>query len=67
LAGLTLVASVAIGAAWLWIDRRTMPAIEHYQWSGWYLAMVPGACAASVLMVIGGAGRGMLRAAVKRR
>jgi hypothetical protein len=53
LAGLTVVASVAIAAAWLWVDMRRMPAIEHYSRSGWYLAVVAGAFLASVLMLVG--------------
>jgi hypothetical protein len=61
LAGLTVLASLAIGLAWLWVDLRAMPAIERYGWSGWYLAMVPGAYAASLLMLIGWAMRGISR------
>ena len=61
LAGLTVMASFSVGLAWLWIDARSMPAIEHYTWSGWYLAVLPGAYAVGVLMlmasVIAGIGR----------
>ena len=35
-AAVTIVVSALIGAAWLWLDRRSMPAIEHYDWSNWY-------------------------------
>ncbi len=52
LAGLTLLASAAIAAAWMHSDGRSMPAIEHYGRSGWYLVVVPGAYAAGVLIVI---------------
>ena len=52
LTGLTLLASAAIAAAWLWADSRAMPAIEHYGRSGWYLVVVPGAYAAGMLILI---------------
>ena len=52
LAGLTLLASAVIAAAWLRFDSRAMPAIEHYGRSGWYLVVVPGAYAAGVLILI---------------
>jgi hypothetical protein len=61
LAGLTVLASVAIGLLWLVIDSRSMPAIEHYTWSGWYLAVLPGGYAAGVLMLMSWAVRGILR------
>ncbi len=52
LIGLTVLASAAIAAAWLWADRRAMPAIEHHGRSGWYLVVVPGAYAAGMLILI---------------
>jgi hypothetical protein len=52
LAGLTVLASAAIAAAWLRFDGRTMPAIEHYGRSGWHLVVVPGAYAAGMLILI---------------
>ncbi len=52
LAGLTVLASLATAATWLWLDLRTMPAIEHYSGSGWYLAVLPGAYAVGVLMLV---------------
>ena len=52
LAGVTVLASLAIGLVWLRIDIRSMPAIEHYDWSGWYLSVLPGAYAVGVLMVL---------------
>jgi hypothetical protein len=61
LASLTVIASVAIAAIWVWVDMRDMPAIEHYSWSGSYLALVPGALVASTLMLIGWAIRGTTR------
>jgi hypothetical protein len=53
IAGLTTVASAIISAVWLRYDSRGMPAIEHYGWSGWPLAIVLGAYAAGVLILIG--------------
>ena len=52
LTGFTLLASFTMAAIWLWFDMRSMPPIEHYSRSGSELALVPGACVASVLMVV---------------
>jgi hypothetical protein len=52
LAGLTVLASAAIAVTWLWFDSRTMPAVEHYGRSDWYLVLVPGAYAAGLLVLI---------------
>ncbi len=52
LAGLTVLASAAIAAAWLRFDSRAMPTIEHYGRSDWYMVFVPGAYAAGVLVLI---------------
>jgi hypothetical protein len=60
-AGLTVLASVVIGLAWLRFDWRSMPTVEHYTWSGWYLAVVPGAYAVGVSIVVGGAIRAVSR------
>ncbi len=61
LVGLTMLTSLIIGAVWLWLDSRDMPAIEHYSWSGWYLVAVPGVYAVGVLMLIGWAIGGLFR------
>jgi hypothetical protein len=61
LVGLTILASLAIGAAWLWLDMRATPAIERYDWSEWYWAVVPGAYAVGVLMSLGWSIRGIGR------
>ena len=53
MASLTVLASLAIGLVWMRIDSRSMPAIEHYTWSGWYLALVPGAYVAGLLLPVG--------------
>jgi hypothetical protein len=53
MAGLTIVASAAIAAAWIWSDSRTMPAIEHYGRSGWPLVLLLGAYAVGALLPIG--------------
>ncbi len=37
LAGLTVLASLSIAAVWLRFDMKSMPAIEHYGSTGWYL------------------------------
>jgi hypothetical protein len=60
-AGFTILASVAIGLVWLRIDIRSMPALEHYDWLGWYLAVLPGAYAVGVLLLIAWVVRGILR------
>ena len=36
-------ASAVVAGAWLWIDSRAMPTIEHYSRPEWYLAIAPGA------------------------
>jgi hypothetical protein len=61
LTGLTVLASLAIGLVWLQIDIRSMPPIEHYSWSGWYLAVLPGAYSLGLLLVMAWTIRGMLR------
>ena len=53
LAGLSIVASSAIAAIWIAFDMRSMPAIEHFGRAGWYLVVLPGAYAASVLFLLG--------------
>jgi hypothetical protein len=52
LLGLTIVATSIVGVAWLWWDRRTMPAIEHYDSTNLYLIVLPGAYAAGVVLLI---------------
>jgi len=49
----TVLATAAVAAAWLWIDSRAMPAIEHYERSNWYLAVIPGAYAVGILLPVG--------------
>ena len=53
LAVLTIILSLVIASAWLWFDMKSMPSIERYGWQGWYLVGVPGAYAASVLLLVG--------------
>jgi hypothetical protein len=53
LAGLTVLATGAIAAAWLWSDRRFMTAIEHYDWSRWDLALILGAHVVGELILFG--------------
>ena len=59
LIGVTALMSLAIGLVWLRIDVQAMPAIERYSWSGWSLAVLPGAYAVGVLVVISWTIRGM--------
>ena len=61
LTGLTILASLAIGLVWLRIDARSMPAIEHYDWSGWHLVVFIGAYAVGIFIPIARVIRGMLR------
>jgi hypothetical protein len=61
LAGLTALASVAVGAGWLGFDMQDMPAIERYNWSGWYGVALPSAYAVGVLASIAWAVRGAAR------
>jgi hypothetical protein len=61
LLGLALFASATIAAVWLWLDARTMPALDHYSCSGWYLVVVPGIQATGVLVLFASAVVGMLR------
>jgi hypothetical protein len=61
LVGLTILASLAIAAVWLWSDMRAMSAIEHYAWSGWYTVLMPGAFVVGVLALIAGFARGIFR------
>ncbi len=53
LAAATVLSTAAVAAVWLWIDRRTMPAIEHYDRSTWYLVLIPGAYLLGILLPVG--------------
>jgi hypothetical protein len=57
LVGLTLLITVVIGAGWLWFDMRSMPAIEHYERSGWELAILVGAYAVGAGAILAWFGR----------
>jgi hypothetical protein len=61
LLGLTILMSFMIGAVWLWFDMRSMPAIEHYAWSGWYLVVIPGVYGIGMLILIARATGGSVR------
>jgi hypothetical protein len=65
-AGSSLVASAIVAAAWLWSDRRTMPAVERYDRSEWYLAVLLGSYAVGVLIAVGWVLRAIYRA-IRRR
>ncbi len=53
LATATAFAAAAVAAVWLWIDLRSMPAIEHYDRSTWYLVLIPGAYCLGILIPLG--------------
>ena len=47
--GLTVLTTLAVAGAWLWLDRKSMAGIEHYGWEGWALVLLPGVYVAAVL------------------
>jgi tRNA A-37 threonylcarbamoyl transferase component Bud32/outer membrane protein assembly factor BamB len=51
LSTLLLLSTIAAAGGWLVYDMRSMPAIEHYGFHGWYFALVPGAFAAGTLLL----------------
>jgi hypothetical protein len=51
--GVSILASLAIAAVWLWFDMKSMPSIERYGRTGWYLVLLPGAYAASLIVLVG--------------
>jgi hypothetical protein len=61
LLALTIVASTVVGVAWLRLDGRTMPAIEHYDRTNGYLIAVPGAYAVGILLLMAWILRGPYR------
>ena len=65
LGALTILSSLVIAAVWMWFDKRSMAPIEHYGRAGWYLVLLPGAYAASILLPIGWA-VGVLSLLIKR-
>ena len=67
IAGSSLIASVIIAGAWLWSDRRIMPAIERYDRSHAPLTLLLGCYGVSVLVVAGGLLRGIVRALRRHR
>ncbi len=60
---LGIVATLAVAGAWVWFDRKSMAAIEHYGWERWGLVFLPGACVAVVLWVVAGGAARVLRGA----
>ena len=53
MAGLVVVATMLVAAAWIWVDRKAMAGIEHYGWEGWELVVMVGAYGAAVLWGVG--------------
>ncbi len=58
LVGLTGFATLAIAGGWVWLDRRSMAGIEHYEREEWWLVVIVGGYVAAVFL---GAGIGILR------
>ena len=56
LLGLTVLATAALAGGWVWLDRKSMATVEHYELEGWGLVVMAGAYAAAVLW---GLGRGI--------
>ena len=57
LCGLIVVTTLIVAGGWIWFDRKSMAAIEHYGREGRELVLLPGVYAAAVLWVFG---RGMV-------
>ncbi len=53
LVGVTVLTAVVVAAGWTWLDRKSMAGMEHYEWEGWELVMLPGAYMAAVLWAAG--------------
>jgi hypothetical protein len=68
---LTVLTAIAIGALWLWYDRRAMQSFEHYSWSGWYQPALLGMYAVGAMVAAVWAGRGVFeyltRSSVRER
>ena len=56
-----VLAAVLIGANLLRSDMSMMPAIEHYNWSGWHQMLLLGAYAVGVLVLLARPARGVAR------
>ena len=50
LAVATGLAAGVTAAGWLWIDSRSMPAIEHYEWANGFLVLIPGAYLVGIVL-----------------
>ena len=66
LAAVTMLTSLIMAGVWLWFDMKSMPSIEHYGRTGWYLVLLPGAYAAGLFVLIGWAMRMVLRLIERR-
>ena len=62
---LTFLVTVAIGACWLWFDMPSMPAIEHYERSGWEMVILVGAYSVGAGAILAWSARGSFRLARK--
>ena len=66
LGGLTVVATVVVAGGWVWVDRKSMVALESYGWEGWWLVVLPGAYFAAVLLGVGFGCRWIYRVIARR-
>jgi outer membrane protein assembly factor BamB len=57
LLGLTVLATAALAGGWIWLDRKSMSTVEHYELEGWGLVVMVGGYSAAVLW---GVGRGIV-------
>jgi TRAP-type C4-dicarboxylate transport system permease small subunit len=53
LCGLIMAATLLVAGGWIWYDMKSMARIQHYEWEGWELALLPGAYAGAVVWVLG--------------
>ncbi len=67
LMGLTVVMGLVVAGGWVWIDGRSMAALEHYEWEGWGLVVLLGGYAAAVFWVFGKGVVGGWRVVGRRR
>ena len=60
LMGSMVVMGLVVAGGWVWIDGRSMAAIEHYEWEGWGVVVLSGGYAAAVFWVFGSSFLGLM-------
>jgi ABC-type tungstate transport system substrate-binding protein len=65
--GLVTLATLLVAGVWIWLDRKSMAAIERYGWEGWELVVLAGAYGAAVLWGLGCMTLGAYRLVRRRR